>query len=260
MRAGRTPADMRAGRTPAGTRVYAIGDIHGCIGLLDRLQASITADIARDPPARAVVVYLGDYVDRGPDSKAVIERLAAGPVAGSTAVHLMGNHERLMMQALASREPRAVDLWLQNGGSETLRSYGIDPARPGERFEPGRSRLTAREGAAAMESFSAALPPSHRAFLAGLALWHKEGGYVFVHAGIRPNVPLARQRDEDLLWIREPFLQSTDDFGFVVIHGHTVRPEPEIRPNRIGIDTGAYVHGRLCCSVLDGAERRFLFS
>lgn len=253
-------ADARAGHTPSGTRIYAIGDVHGCIDLLDRLQARIKAELAHDPHARALVIYLGDYVDRGPDSKPVLDRLAAGPIAGCAAIHLMGNHERLMMQALASRDARTVDRWLVNGGAQTLQSYGIDLAQPGDRLAPGRSRLSPGDRTAAMTAFSAALPATHRAFLAGLALWHKAGGYVFVHAGIRPNVPLDHQRAEDLLWIREPFLHSAADFGFVVVHGHTIQREPEERTNRVGIDTGAYFYGRLCCAVLDGPERRFLFS
>ena len=239
------PARRLAGLDP-GTRLYSIGDIHGRADLLADLQARILADAASGPPDR-VVVYLGDYVDRGPDSRRTIELLTGSALPGFRAVHLLGNHEELMLAFLADAE--AAERWLFNGGDATLKSYGVDPAQPsagGDPYERLRRALLRR------------LPRSHFDFLRGLKDSHVEGGYLFAHAGLRPGLPLDRQSRQDLLWIREPFLDSLDEFGAVVVHGHTVSVRPEVRPNRIGIDTGAYATGRLTCLVLEQATRRFL--
>ncbi|HEY0836943.1 MAG TPA: metallophosphoesterase family protein [Azospirillum sp.] len=251
-RAGRT----RHGSTGAPARVpdrhlvYAIGDIHGRADLLDQTLERIAADAARLPDHARYVVYLGDYVDRGPDSARVIERLLAGPPPGFGAIHLKGNHEVALLDFL--NDVRIGPTWFAEGigGGATLASYGVLP--PADPADP--DHLTA-----AQAQFRAALPPAHRAFLTKDLRTHVTiGDYLFVHAGIRPGVPLAEQREEDLLWIRREFLNSTADHGKVVVHGHTIAPEPEVRANRIGIDTGAYATGRLTCLVLEGAERRFL--
>lgn len=225
-----------------GTRVYAIGDIHGRLDLLMTLREQIADDARAAGAADNVLVYLGDYVDRGPDSRGVLDALIGAPLPGFRTIHLKGNHEVLLLAFLAEPE-RAAKVWLHNGGEETLASYGIS------------TRGSADEVRAA---FAAALPPPHLTFLQGLALHHVEGGYLFVHAGIRPGVPLERQVEEDLLWIRGPFLNSTADHGHLVVHGHTPADEPAIRPNRIGIDTWAYATGTLSCLVLWDAERRIL--
>ncbi len=231
---------------PAAThssRIYAIGDIHGRLDLLMRLQDKIRADAARSRARRRVIVYLGDYVDRGPDSQAVVEHLAQNPLEGFETVHLKGNHEDMMLRFLAG-EPVAR-IWFMNGGMETLRSYGV-------------TGLVEDLPAIARAALARGVPEGHRQFLGGLALSHTEGDYLFVHAGIRPGVPLARQGEADLLWIREEFLDSDASHGKVVVHGHTISPRPEVRANRIGIDTGAFMTGRLTALVLEEDDASFL--
>lgn len=229
----------------APTRIYAVGDIHGCDAQLRVLHERILAD-SSEAAGRKVVVYLGDYIDRGPDSRAVIDRLLGEPLPGLEAVHLMGNHEAFLLGVLDHAE--APEPWLMNGGLETLVSYGIDPNE------------TAGDGARLAAALAARLPGAHVAFLRRLRLCYEQGSYLFVHAGVRPGVPIARQEEGDLLWIREPFLSAREDFGCRVVHGHTPMPAPVIRPNRIGIDTGAVYGGVLTAAVLDpaGGAPRFL--
>jgi serine/threonine protein phosphatase 1 len=245
----------QSAEVPAGTRVYAIGDIHGRADLLRHLLDDIAEDATYTPydgppPQRIVVVCIGDLIDRGPDSKAVVERLLAGapaegPLAGAQFVSLRGNHEDYMLQFLADFS--AAPGWLRNGGLEAIRSY-VGHLPDGYIADyPALQRLLYR-----------ALPPSHLRFVSRMPIRHVEGDYLFVHAGIRPGVPLERQDTYDLMWIREPFLRSAEPSPKVVVHGHTVVSEPEIHPWRIAIDTGAYRTGRLCCLVLEGAGRRFL--
>ncbi len=242
-----TAAPGGAPRVPDGTRVYAIGDIHGRADLLADLQEQILTDARTAGAPRKVLVYLGDYVDRGPESAAVIESLATKPLDGFETVHLKGNHEDFL---IAFMETGALGRsWLMNGGTATLKSYGIGTMSLmfGESgFDKVRAKL------------SKALPDHHRRFLDALSLTHREGDYLFVHAGIRPDVALDDQKDEDLMWIRYEFLRSNEDFGKMIVHGHTPTIAPEVKRNRIGIDTGAYDTGRLTCLVLEGAERRFL--
>ncbi len=232
---------------PPGSRIYAIGDVHGRLDLLTRLHALIAADAADAGARRKVVVYLGDYVDRGPDSRGVIETLMTRPLPGFEHVHLMGNHEDYLLRFLddATIGPH----WCTYGGRETLASYGI---------RPPSSFLHSGEFEAARRALAETIPPAHIGFMRELKLMHAEGGYVFVHAGVRPGVALAAQRPDDLLWIRGEFLACADDFGACVVHGHTIVEAPEQRPNRIGIDTGAFATGRLTALVLDGVERRFI--
>jgi serine/threonine protein phosphatase 1 len=235
---------------PSGTRIYAVGDIHGRADLLDRLLDRIVTnanEAAATAARRRVLVFLGDYVDRGPDARTVIERLTEPPPDGFELVCLRGNHEQMMLDCLA--DPDAVDLWLFNGGSTTLESYGLPPADPWQ-FPP--------DGELVRRWLRSGLPPHHLAFLKNLADWHREGDYLFVHAGIRPGVPMERQSAWDLAWIRDDFLLSDADFGAVVVHGHTITGRPEVRCNRIGIDTGAYRSGRLTCLVLEAEKRHFL--
>ena len=191
------------------------------------------------------MVYIGDYVDRGPDSFAVVEGLIRRPLPEFESVHLKGNHEDFLLAFMG--DASIGDAWLMNGGGDTLASYGVEIGGFGmEAME--RARL----------DFVRALPPAHLDFFRGLALWHEAGDYLFVHAGVRPGVDLGDQKDDDLMWIRDEFLESDADFGRVVVHGHTIRPEPEIHPNRIAIDTGAHYTGRLTCLVLDAETRRFM--
>lgn len=237
------PTGDCTGKTPAGTRVYAVGDVHGRTDLLDRLHRMILDDAREAPESRKVVVYLGDYVDRGPDSAGVVDRLLADPLPGFESVHLKGNHEDFLLRFLD--DPSIGSLWQMNGGAATLASYGVN----------GVERDSARS---LSEAFRDRLPAAHRRFFEGLRLMHREGDYVFVHAGVRPGAPLDAQSEDDLLWIREPFLGSAEDRGFVVVHGHTPVEWPELLFNRINVDTGAVWTGRLTAIVLHGDQRRFL--
>lgn len=240
--------DAPAARVPGGTRVYAIGDSHGCLASMRALHEAILADAAAAPAAtRRVAIYLGDYVDRGPASRELLDLLIEAPLPGFECIHLMGNHDALMGDVLAGTGDPL--LWLGNGGDAALRSYGVDIAALREAADP-----LAELGRA----LAARVPDSHRRFLAALRLSHVEGDYLFVHAGIRPGLPLTAQAERDLLWIREPFLSSTADHGKIVVHGHTPASAPQVRANRIGIDTGACYGGRLTALVLDGDGRRFL--
>lgn len=232
---------------PDDLRLYAVGDIHGRLDLLVEIEERIAADAASNPATRRCIVFLGDYVDRGLESSGVIERLAGAPPPGFERVCLEGNHEDLMLRFLD--DPDMGPSWYFNGGLATLFSYGV--ATRGQGGEP-------RSNAVVAEELRARLPEPHLRFLRGLALTHREGDYLFVHAGIRPGVALERQDPEDLMWIREPFTRSQAEHGCVVVHGHTIEPEPVDAGNRIGIDTGAYATGVLTCLVLQGAWRGFL--
>ncbi len=248
------PQGRDGATVPPGTRVYAVGDCHGCLAALRGLRAAILADSmhadAEAPRAdRRVVVYLGDYIDRGPDSRGVVELLIGAPLAGFESVHLLGNHEVFMRGFLDGEDVAAV--WMMNGGSETMRSYGLDVAAINGPW-PGCDAPALRA------ALAEAVPEAHRAFLDGLALSHVEGDYFFAHAGVCPGVPLAAQGENDLLWIRESFLGSTVDHGKVVVHGHSPARAPEVRPNRIGIDTGACFGGKLTALVLEDDQHRFL--
>jgi calcineurin-like phosphoesterase family protein len=236
-------------RAPEGRRVYAVGDIHGRLDLLERLHRMILEDSRAAPSsARRVIVYLGDYVDRGPDSRAVVDLLAKGAMPEFERVHLLGNHEWAMLEFLENRQ--IAEAWFAYGGYATLVSYGINPM---PRPVPPEGRIPGLQNA-----LKANLPAAHFAFLSSLKLSHVEGDYLFVHAGIRPGVPLNRQLAEDLTQIRYEFLDSKADHGKMVVHGHTITDEPQVLENRIGIDTGAFASDRLTCLVIEGASRAFL--
>lgn len=230
-----------------GVRLYAVGDIHGESALLDRLLAMIADDMVGRADRRAVVVFLGDYVDRGPDSRGVLDRLTADPTPAAETRFLAGNHESALLDFID--DPVAGARWLDFGGTEALASYGVRAsvgARDRKRLKDLRDQLVDR------------LPDAHRRFLEALEDWAVYGDYAFVHAGIKPGRPLKRQRRDDLLWLREPFLSSPLRHEKVIVHGHTIVDAPEIRPNRIAVDTGAYATGVLTAVVLDGTERSFL--
>lgn len=230
-------------RLPPGLRVYAIGDIHGRADLLDQLHDRIEADL-RTAPEKTVIVYLGDYVDRGPDSHGVIERLARSRFPGIETVALLGNHEDMLLQFLDA--PYGASLWLSNGGDATLGSYRVKiPASFDELLLTQRALL-------------GTMPRHHKQFLLALPEQAQYGDYLFVHAGIKPGLPLDRQSREQKIWIRDVFLSSETDHGLIVVHGHTIVHEVEWRPNRIGVDTGAYTTGRLTALVLEGSGRRLL--
>ncbi|HYD99436.1 MAG TPA: metallophosphoesterase family protein [Alphaproteobacteria bacterium] len=234
-----------AARLPDGMRLYAVGDIHGRADLLSLLLDRIAEDAAAAGARERVLVFVGDYVDRGPDSRGVVERLVRGALPGFALHCLRGNHEQMMLDFLADAE--AGLLWLRNGGGATLASYGLFPPD-----EDAAGLMSCRAGLAA------ALPISHRRFLQGLPLSAAFGDYLFVHAGIRPGRRLADQDPFELMWIRQPFLSSAAEHGAVVVHGHTPCDRPEDLPNRINVDTGAFLSDTLSCVVLEGAERRFL--
>lgn len=239
---------MADASVPPGQRVYAIGDIHGRSDLLARLLDMIRDDAAAAPETDRTIVYLGDLVDRGMDSRGVVEMVLQGPPEGFQAIHILGNHEAAMLDFL--EDSSIGPHWMLNGGDMTLYSYGVAVPRPGSgqgtEFVQARNALAER------------LPPAHLGFLKSMVLAMPIGGYLFVHAGIRPGLPLDEQRPEDLLWIREPFLSSDQDLGHVVVHGHTISDKVTERRNRIGIDTGAYHSGRLTCLVLAGGSRTYL--
>ncbi|MGD1935556.1 MAG: metallophosphoesterase family protein [Candidatus Phaeomarinobacter sp.] len=239
---GRPPAAV-----PDGTRVYAIGDIHGRADLLDQLHAKILEDAQTSNASRRVIVYLGDYVDRGLDSKGVIDRLLADPLPGFERVFLKGNHEDAFLKFFA--EPEFGRDWKYYGGLETLMSYGVK-ALP-LKDEP-------EAFVAARDELASNFPVAHLDFLGNLRLWLEEGDFYFAHAGVRPGRPLEQQTGQDLMWIRDDFLSSDMDFGKVIVHGHTPEEQPVQRANRIGIDTGAYITGILTCAVLEESDCRFI--
>ena len=227
--------------------MYAIGDIHGRLDLLQKLEAMIERDAAGIDASRRLIVCLGDFIDRGDDSYGVIEHLLQDALDTFERICLMGNHESYLLRFFDDSSVAAA--WIANGGCETLSSYGVPPPA-GFDIDGVSVNLQAE--------LRARVPQSHVAFLRSLVPSHREGDYLFVHAGVRPGVPIDRQDPEDLMWIREEFLSDRREFGAVVVHGHSIRTEPENLANRIGVDTGAYDTGRLTCAVLWGSERRFL--
>jgi serine/threonine protein phosphatase 1 len=240
--------DGRPPRVPEGIRVYAVGDIHGRIDLLRLLEARIVEDAEAQPQScQNLLVYLGDYVDRGFDSRQVLDHLTAPPPEGFDRLLLLGNHD-LWFREFLEGEP-VGESWLRFGGDATLLSYGV----PLSFDQPEESRLVA-----AQTVLAARMPESHRELLASLELMLPMGDYLFCHAGIRPGVPLDKQLEQDLLWIREPFLSWSGECGKIVVHGHTVEEMPVVRRNRIGIDTGACFNGNLTSLVLEGESRRFI--
>ena len=225
---------------PSGQRIYAIGDVHGCLDRLAAVHEQIAEDLAIRPVDISVLVHLGDYVDRGLDSAQVVDWLSGGaPVPVSQIVNLMGNHEDMMLQALSGTDKEANNTWLANGGADSLLSWEIARKVP-------------------PTEWATLIPPEHQTFLRELKISFRYGGYLFVHAGVRPGVPLDRQEKHDMLWIREPFLSWKHSHDVIVVHGHTPRHEPDVRSNRIGIDTGAVMGGVLTCLVLEENRLGFI--
>lgn len=233
---------------PQGERVYAIGDIHGRMDLFEALLDRIEADNARRARARVTVILLGDLIDRGPESAAVIEHARTWPPGFADIEVLLGNHEASLVAVLEG-ETRWLDSWLGYGGRETLASYGI-----------ASDRLTAETPEAIAKIARSSVPESHRQWLRDRPLSLRRGDYLFTHAGIRPGRALDDQEAKDLLWIRSEFLDSEADHGAVVVHGHSIAPQPEERHNRIGIDTGAYFSDTLTALGLEGGARWFIQS
>jgi serine/threonine protein phosphatase 1 len=230
---------------PEGVRIYAVGDVHGRSDLLRQLFSRIDGDLRANPAKEAIHVFLGDYIDRGNDSAGVLDFLIARSQTNQLYC-LKGNHEIFLAEFLEN--PGVFKPWIQNGALPTLASYGLKPA----------INAGVKERAELSASLRNAMPDSHFRFLTELKLSFTCGDYYFVHAGVRPGTPLAIQHEEDLLWIRDEFLLHEEPFEKIIVHGHTPVLEPEVRPNRINIDTGAYATGRLTCLRLEGDKIGFI--
>ena len=228
-------------RVPDGVRIYAVGDLHGRVDLLETMLKLIDFDCSRFPIPRPIVVFLGDYIDRGPASRDVLDRLIARSRSAEI-VFLKGNHEVFLSDFL--RKPSVLEEWRRYGGLETLVSYGLKPS-----INPSFAELVELGHA-----FAKSFPDDHRQFLATLTPSFSCGDFYFVHAGIRPGVRLRDQREADLLWIRDDFLLCEERFEKFVVHGHTPVAEPDIRSNRVNIDTGAVQTGRLTCLIIEGSK------
>lgn len=227
-----------------GQRLYAIGDVHGCAEKLRGVLEAIGRDLERRPHPQPRLVLLGDYGDRGPDTQGVIDTLVALEKGPLRATFLLGNHDAMLLDFLQSPDAGSASLsWLDPrlGGGATLVSYGVAPELIAS---PSRAQV----------AFADALPSGHRGFLERCRLSLRVGSYFFVHAGVRPGVGLDAQDRQDMLWIRDPFLRSSADFGAKVVHGHTIVEAVEHHPNRIALDTGAVRGGTLSCAVLEGPE------
>lgn len=232
-------------QVPPGTRVYAIGDVHGRLDLLDALIARIADEGARNPADTVHLVMLGDLIDRGPQSAQVVERLLTKP-AGIDEMHLlMGNHEEALLEILDGAHSQLPG-WIRYGGEQALESYGLEEAA----IFGDREALVAK--------IHAGIPASHVRLFRSMVDYVQIGDYLFVHAGIFPGRPLDQQQVHDLRWIRDEFLDDDRDHGVMVVHGHTITPDVDCRANRIGIDTGAYRSGKLTALVLEGQSQRFL--
>lgn len=229
-----------------GWRAYGVGDIHGRLDLLEQLLDKIHDDLARRPARKVLLIFVGDLIDRGPNSAEVVERLRTYERAGVRTVFLLGNHEEVLLRVMGG-EADLITKWRWFGGTECLQSYGVDTSN--------LAGMTEEEALALVRS---AIPKEHVEFFESFDDSCRFGDYLFVHAGIRPGVEFDQQRQSDLRWIREPFLFDETDHGFVVVHGHTIRPEVEVRPNRIGIDTGAFRTGVLTALAIEGQDSWFL--
>jgi diadenosine tetraphosphatase ApaH/serine/threonine PP2A family protein phosphatase len=228
----------RPASLPAGLRIYAVGDIHGRLDLLDELLARLKTDVELHPAVRPVFVFLGDYIDRGPCSRETIDRLIEHAQTNEC-IFLKGNHEQIAIKCLS--DPSLFERWMRLGGVETLVSYGIAPGNV----------ANGKQIVELQAAFHGALPQAHFRFFRDQQTSFECGDFFFAHAGVKPRVDLSRQAESDLLWIREEFLSSNEDFGKIVVHGHTPTREIEVRPNRINIDTGAFATGKLSCLVIE---------
>jgi serine/threonine protein phosphatase 1 len=238
---------LETARLPEGERVYAIGDIHGRSDLLHALLLQIEADNEQRGPAHTQIIFLGDLVDRGPDSSGVIETAMALRAAGRKVRFLLGNHEEVFLKACRTRDPKTLRFFLRIGGDATLQSYPIT-----------RAEYVTLDIDALAERLTTLVPEAHLAFLESFEDRIVIGDYAFVHAGIRPGVPISDQKRSDLRWIREEFTEHRGDLEKVVVFGHTIYEEVEERGSRIGIDTGAYASGKLTALGLEGGERWYL--
>ena len=229
-------------------RYYAVGDIHGRLDLIQPLISKIEKDISQHPEDKPILIFLGDYIDRGPDSKGVIDTLISLKKKYEC-VFLKGNHEDILLMFL--KDAKKGPLWLINGGIETLKSYGIKQISEEDKknnYPELQNQLLKK------------IPKNHISFFKStLQLTYEIKDYLFVHAGVRFNTPINKQKKQDLLWIREPFLSEDTNFEKIIVHGHSINEkDPEIKSNRIGIDTGAYYTDILTCFVIAGDKTYFL--
>lgn len=230
----------------SGYRAYVVGDVHGRLDLLQDLLAKIHAELQHQPSAKTLLVFVGDLIDRGPSSAQVVERLRTYKRDGVRTIFLLGNHEEVLLRIIGG-DAALIDKWRWFGGAECLQSYGVDPAL--------LDRSSADEALAIVRS---AIPPEHIRFFESFSDSCRFGDYLLVHAGIRPGVEIEQQSQADLRWIRDPFLSNESDHGCIVVHGHTISRDVEQRPNRIGIDTGAYRSGVLSALAIEGTDRWLL--
>ena len=241
-------------QVPEGLILFAIGDIHGRVDLLRELHEKIIEEIADKPEdCQKVVLYVGDYIDRGLNSFEVIDLLTSDPLPGFEGVFLMGNHEEMLIRFL--QDPTLGDFWFSIGGKATALSY-IGQIR--RQTPEVREALGSQDPGAIHEILRDAIPLEHLKFFAKLKLSHEVGDYFFVHAGIKPGIEIEDQTPRDLLWIRDEFIKSKKDHGKVVVHGHSISHDPELCPNRINVDTGAFATNNLTCLVLEGATQHFI--
>jgi len=231
---------------PPNQRAYVVGDIHGRLDLLDQLLTRIHAELEQRPAEKTVLAFVGDLIDRGPNSAQVVERLRTYRHSGVRPVFILGNHEEVLLR-VHDGDTELITKWRWFGGTQCLESYGVDV-----------QHLASLDSAGALALIQDAIPPEHVAFLERFVDSCRFGDYLFVHAGIRPGIELAAQLQSDLRWIREPFLLDDSDHGFVVVHGHTISERVEERSNRIGIDTGAYQSGILTALAIENGQRWYV--
>lgn len=239
----------KRGQIPRGKpnqRIYAVGDVHGCLRETEKLLSQIKVHNDYRPPLKTYIVFLGDLIDRGPDSRGVIELLMDFPLSSIEPLFILGNHEEMMIRGLLG-EPEILPDWLRYGGFACAESYGIP-----------RSALDGQESQVIEHILRSAIPKTHVEFLSGFLESVRFGDYLFTHAGIRPGVLPERQVAREMRWIREGFLDYRGDHGFIVVHGHTITEEIDIRSNRIGLDTGAYKTGVLSAICIEEEHVSFL--
>ena len=237
------PAPSAPPALPDGIRVYALSDIHGRADLFQKALEWIAQDAAQHPDKRIIEILLGDFIDRGMQSKQVLELAIAEPAHGHERICLMGNHEATLLDFLHNAQ--VLRGWMSYGGLPTLDAYGVELPQD----------MTPNSFETLREQFTAALPETHRAFLQNLQTDYLLGDYYFVHAGVRPNVPLEEQRDEDKCWIREPFLSHKKPFEKYIVHGRTPLPAPQFYPHRVNLDMNEAAEDMLACLILDGTTK-----
>ena len=236
------PVHLTDARGPRGMVVYAIGDVHGRLDLLSLMHEAIADDLEQRKAADWRIVHLGDYVDRGPDSRGVLDFLVDAQQRDSRVLSLAGNHDIGFLDFLA--EPDPTSIFARYGGAQTARSYGVDlDFTDLDRFDATHLDL------------AAAVPEAHVDFMRSLKFSLTFGDFFFCHAGIRPMVPLDQQDQHDLIWIRDEFHRHAQLHPKIIVHGHTPTPDPEVLANRINLDTGAFSTGRLTALIIDGAEK-----